>query len=75
MLTLKRRNHTLPTRPETTGTAESRNRFEGCVRSQTRSTVSAPTAGCDDSISIEDILNMRVGCWRPPVYVSDGPPR
>ena len=27
----------------------------------------------DVGTSLDDILNMRVGCWRPPVYVNDRP--
>jgi hypothetical protein len=75
MLNLKR-NHTVQTRLETTGPTESSKRFEDCAEPQTRSAgCIKTTVGSDVSIGIEEILSMRVGCWRPPVYVTDDPPR
>lgn len=75
MLKLKR-NDALQTRLETTGPTESSKRFEDCTESQTRSAgCIKTTVGSDVSIGIEEILSMRVGCWRPPVYVTDDPTR
>lgn len=74
MLMLKR-NHTVQARPVTSGRAEPPVRPETGTDSQVRAVSSTRAGECEVRTGIDQILSMRVGCWRAPVYINDGAAR
>jgi hypothetical protein len=65
---------------ELSALAELQDRFENCSGSAASSSSATATertqrSGREVQTGIEQILDMQVGCWRPPVYVGAGPAR
>ncbi|HUE05816.1 MAG TPA: hypothetical protein VMP41_00185 [Acidimicrobiales bacterium] len=74
-MSTRKRNHTFRSGRKTTGRAEPQGRLALGSGPQPGPTRAAQHVGCETQTGIEAILGMRVGCWRPPVYVNDGPVR
>lgn len=71
----RKQNHTIRNGRETTGRAEPQSQFEVRGGLPPRASRAAKPVGSETDTGIAAILRMRVGCWRPPIYVRDDPDR
>jgi hypothetical protein len=71
----RKQNHTIRNGRETTGRTEPQSELEVGSGPQPCPNRAAKPVDCEIDTGIAAILNMRVGCWRPPIYVRDDPAR
>jgi hypothetical protein len=74
-MSTRKRNHTIGNGRKTTGRAEPQNQLEVRSGLQPGASRAAKPVERELETGIAAILNMRVGCWRPPIYVKDDPAR
>jgi hypothetical protein len=74
-MSTRKRNHTIGTGRKTTRRAEPQSQLEVRSGSQPGASRAAKPVDRELDTGIDAILRMRVGCWRPPIYVRDVPAR